>query len=92
MVGRFFEPDDKICLIFSNEHYDKLRELPEFAERHDNKATNGSLRNKFHYPNMPRARKWADEFEQGIKAYGISEDQIIRYNDVDWITMNKAIW
>ena len=30
MVGRFFEPDEKICLIFDNVYYDKLRELPEF--------------------------------------------------------------
>ena len=30
MVGRFFEPDEKICLIFDNVNYDKLRELPEF--------------------------------------------------------------
>ena len=34
MVGRFFEPDDKICLIFSNEHYNKLRELPKFAHKY----------------------------------------------------------
>ena len=32
MIGRFFEPEDKICLIFDNEHYEKLRELPEFSE------------------------------------------------------------
>ena len=33
MVGRYFEPDDKICLIYDNVNYDKLRELPEFAIR-----------------------------------------------------------
>ena len=33
MEGRFFEPDEKICLIFCNEHYGELRELNEFAQR-----------------------------------------------------------
>ena len=33
MEGRFFEPDDKICLIFDNVKYDKLRELPEFSKK-----------------------------------------------------------
>ena len=33
---------------------------------------------------MPHARKWADEFEEGIKAYGINADQIQRFKDVDW--------
>ena len=45
MVGRFYEPDDKICLIFSNEHYSKLRELPEFADIYKDDAVYGSLRN-----------------------------------------------
>ena len=31
-VGNFFEPDDRICLIFDNVSYDKLRELPEYAQ------------------------------------------------------------
>ena len=75
MVGRFFEPDDKICLIFDNVSYDKLRELPEFADRFTDTAP-VSLRNELIYPDMPRAREWADEFEEGIKAYGFSEDQI----------------
>ena len=30
---------------------------------------------------MPRAREWADTFEEGIKAYGFSADQIRRYKD-----------
>ena len=34
MVGRFFEPDEKICLIFDNVSYDKLREIPEFSKKH----------------------------------------------------------
>ena len=34
MTGRYFEPDDKICLIFDNVYYDKLRELPEFSKRY----------------------------------------------------------
>ena len=40
---------------------------------------------------MPLARQWADEFEEGIKAYGIDGKQIQRYNDSDWDTMNSAI-
>ena len=40
---------------------------------------------------MPRAREWADEFEDGIKKYGFSADQIQRYNDVDWDTMDAVI-
>ena len=63
MVGRFFEPDEKICLIFDNVFYDKLRELPEFAKRYRNDDGMGSLRNEFMYPDMPRAREWADQFE-----------------------------
>ena len=59
MIGRFFEPDDKICLIFDNVNYDKLRELPEFGKKH----LRGSLANEFEYHDMPYARPWADEFE-----------------------------
>ena len=40
---------------------------------------------------MPRAREWADDFEEGIKAYGISADQIQRYKDVDVHTMTTAL-
>ena len=75
MVGRFFEPDEKICLIFDNVKYDKLRELPEFAEYHD----------------MPEAREWADAFEQGIKGYGFNEDQIYRHRDADYNSFEDAI-
>ena len=35
MVGRFFEPEDKICLIFENVSYEKLREIPEYAVRQE---------------------------------------------------------
>ena len=45
MVGRFYEPEEKICLIFCNEHYDKLRELPEFATRYKDSSIGGSLHN-----------------------------------------------
>ena len=88
MEGRFFEPDDKICLIFSNEQYDKLREIPEFSKRAYDHAW--SLANEFMYSDMPQAREWADTFEYGIKAYGFSDDQIHRYNDVDRATMSSA--
>ena len=40
---------------------------------------------------MPHARQWADEFEEGIKAYGINEDQIQRFKDADFSTMMSAI-
>ena len=46
MTGRFFEPDEKICLIFDNVNYDKLRELPEFAKRHPDSKGYGSIRNE----------------------------------------------
>ena len=88
MEGRFFKPDVKICFIVCNEHYDKLRKLPEFAQKHEF----GSLVNKLQYPDMPRAREWADEFEQGIKEYGIFPVQIRRYNDADIDTIFSAIW
>ena len=65
MVGRFYEPDEKICLIFDCVRYHKLREIPDL-----------------YYRDMPRAREWADEFEEGIKAYGINEEQIQRHRDV----------
>ena len=92
MVGRFFEPDDKICLIFDNLYYHKLRELPEYAKRWpNNEHYYSSIRNELKYPDMPRAREWADEFEEGIQAYDISADQIKRHKDVDWQTMYDAI-
>ena len=91
MVGRFYEPDDKICLIFDNVNYDKLRELSEFSSSHADEHDMSTLRNKPFYHDMPHARQWADEFEEGIKAYGISEEQIQRYKDVDWDTMERAI-
>ena len=77
MVGRYFEPDEKICIIIDNVNYEKLRELPEF----DNQL----------YKDMPQAREWADTFEEGIKAYGFSANQIQRYKDVDFNTMYSAI-
>ena len=45
MVGRFFEPDDKICLIFDNVYYEKLREIPEFGYRYPDIADYCDLRN-----------------------------------------------
>ena len=55
MIGRYFEPDDKICIIIDNVYYDKLREIPEFNKR--------TYRNLLDFPDMPEAREWADEFE-----------------------------
>ena len=76
MVGRFFEPDERICLIFDNVSYDKLRELPEFAKRRSYVDKHDPLHNTYYYADMPKAREWADEFEEGIKAYGFSAEQI----------------
>ena len=89
MEGRYFEIDEKICLIFSNEHYGKLREIPEFAKTwRDSEYDCGDLNDDdFQYADMPCAREWANDFEEGIKAYGFSDDQIKRYNDVDNDTM-----
>ena len=76
MAGRFYTPEEKICLIFDNVNYSRLRALPEFAKRHWDEPYMGSLRNELHYPDMPRATVWADEFEEGIKAFEFSPDQI----------------
>ena len=93
MVGHFFEPDEKICIIFHCEHYDKLRELPEFNKRFGDDGRNyGSLQNELEYRDMLKAREWADEFEEGIKKYEFSDNQIQRYTDVDYSTMQRAIW
>ena len=51
-----------------------------------------NLFNKFMYDDMPKAREWADTFEEGIKAYGFSDDQIHRYNDADYDTMWNAFY
>ena len=51
-----------------------------------------TLRNELLYADMPKAREWADTFEEGIKAYGISADQIQRYNDTDTATMDNVIY
>ena len=60
MEGRFFEPVEKICLIFDNVSYDKLRELPDFAQRWPDEEYCGSNRNQFQYADMPRAKEWAN--------------------------------
>ena len=91
MVGRFFEPDDKICLIFDNVSYDKLREIPEFSKRHEDEANLGPLAGELEYHDFPLAREWADTFEEGIKAYGFSEETTHRHKDVDLDTMHNAI-
>ena len=33
MEGQYFEPDDKLCLIFDNTKYERLLELPEYNIR-----------------------------------------------------------
>ena len=91
MVGRYFEPDEKICLIFSNEDYSKLRESPVYGKtwvEHDTRYRMFDNANEFMYPDMPQATKWADEFEEGIKKYGFSAEQIQRYKNFDWRTIN----
>ena len=55
--------------------YDKLRQLPEFAKRFGDDGENyGSVQNEIMYTDMPKAREWADEFEEGIKKYGFSDN------------------
>ena len=61
MVGRYFEPEEKICLIIDTVNYSLLREIPEF----DNSNLSAD---------MPRAREWANTFAEGIKAYGFSQE------------------
>ena len=63
MIGNFFEPAEKICLIFDCVDYERLRELPEFASEYPDDDFYGSLRNKLEYADMPRAREWADCFD-----------------------------
>ena len=46
-----------------------------------------SLKDEFVYHDMPYATELADQFEEGIKAYGFSAEQILRYQDSDFTTM-----
>ena len=39
---------------------------------------------------MPQAREWANTFEEGIKAFGFSAEQIHLYKDADDNTMRLA--
>ena len=80
MVGRFFEPDEKICLIFDNVHYDTLRERPEFSYKYP-EGYGPYFTNIDMYPDLPQARVWADTFEEGIKAFDFRDDQVHRYKD-----------
>ena len=41
------------------------------------------------YNDMPHATQWADEFEEGIKEYGFSPEQIQRYKDFDYATIKR---
>ena len=45
MVGRFYEPDDRICIIIDNVDYANLRLLPEFQERFPDDKDWGSFAN-----------------------------------------------
>ena len=47
MMHCYYEPDDRLCLIFDNSTYDMLRELPEYATS---------------YEDVPYASEWATEF------------------------------
>ena len=53
MIGRFFKPDEKIFLIFSNEYYDQLREISNFAQSFPDKGEFYSSRDELVYPDMP---------------------------------------
>ena len=63
MEGRFFEPDDKICIIIDNADYGNLRKLEEFNKSHM------FFSNALQFDDMPDTRIWADEFQEGIAAY-----------------------
>ena len=66
MMGRFFEPEDRICIIIDNCNYDELRKIPEFSKKvnryGDVVERDEGYGFELKYPDMPRARKWADEF------------------------------
>ena len=51
----------------------------------------GSLRNELVYTDMPKAREYANEFEEGIKGYNISPEQIIRHSNVNYFTMASTL-
>ena len=40
---------------------------------------------------MPRAKEWAEEFENKIKDHGFSHDEVERYTNADRVTMHTAI-
>ena len=40
---------------------------------------------------MPRAKVWADEFEEGIKAFGFSPENIFRHSDADYETFDHKL-
>ena len=71
MVGRYFEPDEKICLIFDNTDYERLREMPEYAERWNEGSTKFKS-GPFVYGDLPIASKWADDFQEGIAEFDFS--------------------
>ena len=68
-----------------------MRELPEFSKRWAEEDRFGTLQNELKYADMPCARKWANEFREGIKDYGFRDNQILRYKDFDFETMDTAM-
>ena len=55
MAGKFFMPDDKICLIFDICDYSELRKRPEFGKSDE-------LEGNLMYRDLPEAGEWANEF------------------------------
>ena len=84
MAGRFFIPDDKICLIFDTANYNELRKRPEFAK-------NDELEGQLMYRDLPEASEWAQEFQTGIADYGFAPDQIHRYTNPTARTFYRVI-
>ena len=69
MSGRFFQPDDRICVIFDTCDYSELRRRPEFGMIDE-------LEGQYMYRDLPEASEWASEFESSISAFGFTPEQI----------------
>ena len=84
MSGRFYIPDDRICLIFDTANYSELRKRPEFAK-------NDELEGQLMYRDLPEASEWAQEFQTGIADYGFAPEQIHRYTNPNARTFYRVI-
>ena len=58
MSGRYFKPDDRICLIFDNSDYSDLRECHGYEG----------------FCDIPHCREEGERFEAGIAGFDFSPD------------------